>query len=115
MIQAGSPDIITYTTVCSDSIPSLEPFKSNCMPVFLLVSAGDIVAFVHGADGKKMKEVTNILRETANKQLSFNQVLKYQIENEINILKSEGSIKRKSISLADTLPPKVHMEDENEL
>ena len=66
MIQAGSPDILTYTTVCSDFIPSLEPFKSNCMPVFLLVSAGDIVAYVHGADGKKMKEVKNISRETNN-------------------------------------------------
>lgn len=114
MIQAGSPDIITYTTVCSDFIPILEPFKSNCMPVFLLVSAGDIVAYVHGADGKQMKEVRNISREPANKQLSFHQVLKYQIENEINILKSEGSVKRKSIPLADTLPPKVNMEDENE-
>ena len=60
MIQAGSPDILTYTTVCSDYIPSLAPFKSNCMPVFLLVSAGNIVAFVHGADGKKMKEVIDI-------------------------------------------------------
>ena len=60
MIQAGSPDILTYTTVCSDYIPSLAPFKSNCMPVFLLVSAGNIVAFVHGADGKKMKEVRDI-------------------------------------------------------
>lgn len=57
MIQAGDPDILTYTAVCSDSIPTLEPFKSNCMPVFLLVAAGNIVAFVHGADGKKMKEV----------------------------------------------------------
>lgn len=57
MIQAGSPDIITYTTACSDSIPSLEMFKSNCMPVFLLVAAGEIIAFIHGADGKQMKEV----------------------------------------------------------
>ena len=60
MIQAGSPDILTYTTVCSDYIPSLAPFKLNCMPVFLLSASGNIVAFVHGADGKKMKEVRDI-------------------------------------------------------
>ena len=42
------------------------------------------------------------------------QVLKYQVENEINIMKSEGNMNRKSISLEDTLPAKVNMEDENE-
>ena len=31
------------------------------MPIFLIVASGDIVAFIHGADGKKMKDVINVL------------------------------------------------------
>ena len=112
MIQAGDPDILTYTAVCSDSIPTLEPFKSNCMPVFLFVAAGNIVAFVHGSDGKKMKEVMHKMKKKTN--IKYTQVLKYQVENEMTIQKNEGVIKRKSISLEDTLPVKVNIEDENE-
>ena len=41
-------------------------------------------------------------------------MLKYQVENEMTIQKSEGVITRKSISLEDTLPVKVNIEDENE-
>ena len=87
------------------------------MPVFLLVASGNIVAYVHGADGKQMKEVNNPYEwiiEVTNNQIIFIKVLKYQVETEINIAKSEGNLTRKSISLEDTLPAKVNIEDENE-
>ena len=56
LVQSGE-DIVTYTTACSDLVAPLDMFKANCMPTFLVVAAGDIVAFVHGANGKRMKEV----------------------------------------------------------
>ena len=48
---------VLYTTACSDLVAPLDMFKANCMPTFLVLAAGDIVAFVHGANGKRMKEV----------------------------------------------------------
>ena len=56
LVQSGE-DIVTYTTACSDLVAPLDMFKANCMPTFLVLAAGDIVAFVHGANGKRMKEV----------------------------------------------------------
>ena len=56
LVQSGE-DIVKYTTACSDNIPCLEMFKATCMPIFLIIALGNIVDFIHGADGKKMKEV----------------------------------------------------------
>ena len=56
--MSSGRDIVVYTSACSDSVPLLEIFRSNCMPIFLFLAEGELVAFVHGADGRKMREVT---------------------------------------------------------
>ena len=61
-------DIILYKAACADLIPMLEKFKSNCMPIFLFLAEGDLVAFVHGADGRKMREV---IREEVTKEMNI--------------------------------------------
>ena len=50
-------DIIQYATACSDSVTELECFKNICTPTFLFMAGGSLVAFMHGADGGKMREM----------------------------------------------------------
>ena len=86
---------MVYTTACADSIPLLEKFKSNCMPIFLFLAEGDLVAFVHGADGRRMREVIN---EEVGKEMS---------------IKEAGGASRNVISYEEAVPISVY-EDEDE-
>ena len=84
---------MVYTTACADSIPLLEIFKSNCMPIFLFLAGGELVAFVHGANGRRMREVIN---EEVSKEMS---------------IKDEGT-ERKVLTYQEAVPISVY-EDED--
>ena len=86
-------DIILYKAACADLIPMLEIFKSNCMPIFLFLAEGDLVAFVHGADGRRMREV---IREEVTKEMS---------------IKKEGAA-RNVITLEEAVPISVYEEED---
>ena len=87
-------DIVVYTTACADSIPFLEMFKSNCMPIFLFLAGGELVAFVHGANGRRMREVIN---EEVSKEMSM----------------KETGTERKVITYEEAVP-KSEYQDEDE-
>ena len=86
-------DIILYKAACADLIPMLEIFKSNCMPIFLFLAEGDLVAFVHGADGRKMREV---IREEVTKEMN---------------IKKEGAA-RNVITLEEAVPISAYEEED---
>ena len=92
-LMSEGEDIIIYRTACADSIPMLEIFKSNCMPIFLFLAEGDLVAFVHGADGRRMREV---IREEVTKEMS---------------IKKEGAA-RNVITLEEAVPISVYEEED---
>ena len=83
--NTGGKDIVQYATACSDTIPDLQVFKAFCKPIFLILAAGIPVAFVHGADCGKMR-----------------QVIREEVENELRVLNGDGS--RKQIKLEDAIP-----------
>ena len=92
----GGQDIIQYATACADTIPDLQVFKSNCKPLFLLLAGGVLVGYVHGADGRRMREV-----------------MQEHVDKELQIMKGEGT--RKRISIDDAIPTSADTdEDENE-
>ena len=86
---------MVYTSACSDSVPLLEIFRSNCMPIFLFLAEGELVAFVHGADGRKMREV---ITDTVSKEF---------------MIKNEGG-HRNVITYEEAVPIPVY-EDEDEI
>ena len=74
------------------------------MPIFLIVASGDIVAFIHGADGKKMKDVIKV---TSYLNISFIpffiQIIKDQVKKELQNQK-DGNSNRNTLAIEDTIP-----------
>jgi len=95
LVQSGE-DIVEFTSACSDTIPSLGGFKNICMPIFLIVASGDIVAFIHGADGKKMKDI-----------------IKDQVKKELQNQK-DGNSNRNTLAIEDTIPTITQTNDETD-
>ena len=108
MVQSGE-DILVITKACSDSIPALEDFKSFCVPIFLVIAAGNLVDFVHGANGKIMKEESELFGVSLSS--TFQQVIKTQVQKELSL---KDSSQRASISLEEALPATDYNEDEDE-
>ena len=95
------------TKACSDAIPSLEMFKGFCVPIFLVIAAGTLVDFVHGANGKIMKEESTLFKVSISTILE--QVIKTQVQKELSL--KESSV-RTAISLEEALPSTDYNEEE---
>ena len=56
LVQTGE-DILVTAKACSDLVPALSEFQGHCIPIFLIMASGSLVDYVHGADGKRIREV----------------------------------------------------------
>ena len=77
MQLAVGEDLIHYAAACADKIPDLQMFTDYCKPMFLFFASGVLVAFIHGANSKKMRSK---IEEEVNKEAS---VLKGEKERAI--------------------------------
>ncbi|NWH54577.1 TXND3 protein, partial [Fregata magnificens] len=81
--EFGEDDVLHFAVAEADSIPTLQPFRNKCEPVFLFCVNGKIIAIVRGVNGplisKKITELVQEEREIAAGQKERAEVLTEQI------------------------------------
>ena len=113
--SSGGPDIVHYATACADNIQELQNFKVSCKPTFLFIVKGDLVGFVHGADGGKMRDA---LKEAVDKELkvvegiesrsliNLEEAVPKQESEELDEAEEDGGGKKKFKSLKNSIMSK---------
>ncbi|XP_009814995.2 thioredoxin domain-containing protein 3 [Gavia stellata] len=70
--EFGEDDVLHFAVAEADSIPTLQPFRNKCEPVFLFCVNGKIIAIVRGVNAplisKKITELVQEEREIASGQ-----------------------------------------------
>ncbi|KAM6134650.1 thioredoxin domain-containing protein 3 [Pterocles gutturalis] len=62
--EFGEDDVLHFAVAEADSIPTLQPFRSKCEPVFLFCVNGKIIEIVRGANAPLIsKKVTELVQE----------------------------------------------------
>uniref|UniRef100_A0A8C0FL96 NME/NM23 family member 8 n=1 Tax=Bubo bubo TaxID=30461 RepID=A0A8C0FL96_BUBBB len=83
--EFGEDDVLHFAVAEADSIPTLQPFRNKCEPVFLFCVNGKITAIVRGVNGplisKKITELVQEEREIAAGKKERTEVLTKQILN----------------------------------
>uniref|UniRef100_A0A8C3K374 NME/NM23 family member 8 n=1 Tax=Calidris pygmaea TaxID=425635 RepID=A0A8C3K374_9CHAR len=60
----GEDDVLHFAVAEADSIPTLEPFRNKCEPVFLFCVNGKIIAIVRGVNAPLIsKKITELVEE----------------------------------------------------
>ncbi|NXJ37794.1 TXND3 protein, partial [Ciconia maguari] len=81
--EFGEDDVLHFAVAEADSIPTLQPFRNKCEPVFLFCVNGKIIAIVRGVNAplisKKITELVQEEREIAAGQKERTEVLAKQI------------------------------------
>ncbi|NXO57984.1 TXND3 protein, partial [Aramus guarauna] len=81
--EFSEDDVLHFAVAEADSIPTLQPFRNKCEPVFLFCVNGKIIAIVRGVNGpllsKKITELVKEEREIAAGQKERTKVLRKQI------------------------------------
>uniref|UniRef100_A0A663M7P3 NME/NM23 family member 8 n=1 Tax=Athene cunicularia TaxID=194338 RepID=A0A663M7P3_ATHCN len=81
--EFGEDDVLHFAVAEADNIPTLQPFRNKCEPVFLFCVNGKIVAIVRGVNGplisKKITELVQEEREIAAGKKERTEVLTKQI------------------------------------
>uniref|UniRef100_A0A663M6X5 NME/NM23 family member 8 n=1 Tax=Athene cunicularia TaxID=194338 RepID=A0A663M6X5_ATHCN len=86
--EFGEDDVLHFAVAEADNIPTLQPFRNKCEPVFLFCVNGKIVAIVRGVNGplisKKITELVQEEREIAAGKKERTEVLTKQILNDFD-------------------------------
>uniref|UniRef100_A0A8C0FK99 NME/NM23 family member 8 n=1 Tax=Bubo bubo TaxID=30461 RepID=A0A8C0FK99_BUBBB len=86
--EFGEDDVLHFAVAEADSIPTLQPFRNKCEPVFLFCVNGKITAIVRGVNGplisKKITELVQEEREIAAGKKERTEVLTKQILNDFD-------------------------------
>ncbi|CAM9206269.1 unnamed protein product [Bubo scandiacus] len=62
--EFGEDDVLHFAVAEADSIPTLQPFRNKCEPVFLFCVNGKITAIVRGVNGPLIsKKITELVQE----------------------------------------------------
>ncbi|XP_009956542.1 PREDICTED: thioredoxin domain-containing protein 6 [Leptosomus discolor] len=62
--EFGEDDVLHFAVAEADSIPTLQPFRNKCEPVFLFCVNGKIVAIVRGVNAPLIrKKITELVQE----------------------------------------------------
>ncbi|XP_026699758.1 thioredoxin domain-containing protein 3 [Athene cunicularia] len=62
--EFGEDDVLHFAVAEADNIPTLQPFRNKCEPVFLFCVNGKIVAIVRGVNGPLIsKKITELVQE----------------------------------------------------
>ncbi|XP_009462776.1 PREDICTED: thioredoxin domain-containing protein 3 [Nipponia nippon] len=62
--EFGEDDVLHFAVAEADSIPTLQPFRNKCEPVFLFCVNGKIIAIVRGVNGPLIsKKITELVQE----------------------------------------------------
>ncbi|NXL53964.1 TXND3 protein, partial [Podilymbus podiceps] len=62
--EFGEDDVLHFAVAEADSIPTLQPFRNKCEPVFLFCVNGKIIAIVRGVNGPLIsKKITELVKE----------------------------------------------------
>ncbi|NXC76330.1 TXND3 protein, partial [Anhinga anhinga] len=62
--EFGEDDVLHFAVAEADSIPTLQPFRNKCEPVFLFCVNGKIIAIVRGVNAPLIrKKITELVQE----------------------------------------------------
>ncbi|KAM6278395.1 thioredoxin domain-containing protein 3 [Spheniscus humboldti] len=62
--EFGEDDVLHFAAAEADSIPTLQPFRNKCEPVFLFCVNGKIIAIVRGVNAPLIsKKITELVQE----------------------------------------------------
>ncbi|XP_010290621.1 PREDICTED: thioredoxin domain-containing protein 3 [Phaethon lepturus] len=62
--EFGEDDVLHFAVAEADSIPTLQPFRNKCEPVFLFCVNGKIIAIVRGVNAPLIsKKIAELVRE----------------------------------------------------
>ncbi|NXR00192.1 TXND3 protein, partial [Sagittarius serpentarius] len=87
--EFGEDDVLHFAVAEADSIPTLQPFRNKCEPVFLFCVNGKIITIVRGVNAplisKKITELVQEEREMAAGRKERAEVLTKQIPKYIRV------------------------------